>query len=127
VLSLLSACNRQAPAPRAAAGDDAEAPPANGEFIGHMWIATTPGAPRGSFMIFLSDRTMMMGSCVETYRLSRWGVAGASIRWIEDKIPIQATVDMPRRGQMILKVAGQDRDQSFVLASAPYVCPDMPR
>jgi len=59
--------------------------------------------------------------------LSRWGVAGNNIRWLEDSIPIESTVDMPRRDQLILRVAGQDQDQSFTTANVPYVCPDMPR
>lgn len=78
-------------------------------------------------MVFLPDRTLLMGSCVETWRLSKWGVAAERIRWVEDTIPIEASVSLPRRGQMVLKIAGQDREQTFVLASAPYVCPDMPR
>ena len=95
--------------------------------MGRMWISTTTGAPHGSFMIFLPDHTMLMGSCVEPYRLSEWGVAGDKIRWREDTIPIEAEVTVPRRNQMALRIAGKDREQSFVLASAPYVCPDMPR
>jgi hypothetical protein len=78
-------------------------------------------------MIFLPDRTMLMGSCAEPYRLSKWGVAGDKIRWIEDTIPIEAKVAIPRPNQLTLEVTGQDHEQSFVLASAPYVCPDMPR
>lgn len=126
LLSLLAGCSKPA-APRPVAGSEAADPPLNGEFIGQLWIATTPGAPRGSFMLFLANRTLLMGSCVETYRLSEWGVAGDRVRWIEDKIPIEAEVAIPRRGQMILQIAGQDRQQSFVSASAPYVCPEMPR
>ena len=126
LLSLLAGCSKPA-APRPAAGSEAADPPLNGEFIGRMWIATTPGAARGSFVIFLADRTMLMGSCTETYRLSQWGVAGDKIRWIEDKIPIEAEIAIPRLGQMTLQIAGQDRQQSFALASAPYVCPDLPR
>ncbi|MET0496744.1 MAG: hypothetical protein ABW106_00585 [Steroidobacteraceae bacterium] len=109
----------------AAAG--ASPPPAEGLFMGRMWISTTARAPRGSFMIFLPDHTMLMGSCVETYRLSEWGVAGDKIRWREDTIPIEAEVTLPRPNQMELHIAGQDHQQSFVLASAPYVCPDLPR
>lgn len=124
---LLTGCSKHAPPPAQMPGSNADAPPANGEFMGRVWIATTPGAARGSFMIFLADRTMLMGSCTETYRLSKWGVAGEKIRWIEDTIPIEATVAMPRRNQMTLAIAGQDREQAFVLASVPYVCPDMPR
>lgn len=124
--ALLAACGKPTPSQLAAPSGNPDAPPANGEFIDHVWISTTPGAAHGSFVLFLADRTMLMGSCTEPYRLSQWGVAGEAIRWIEDKIPIEADVAMPRRGQMSLQFAGQDRVQTFVLASAPYVCP-LPR
>lgn len=128
LISLLAGCSKHAaPPPSRIPGSDANAPPANGEFMGRMWISTTPGAARGSFVIFLADRTMLMGSCVETYRLSKWGVAGEKIRWIEDTIPIEAAVAIPRRNQMTLAIAGRDREQTFVLANTPYVCPDMPQ
>ena len=129
-LAVLSACGGRSPAVPATAATAATGespPPADGLFMGRMWISTTAGAPRGSFMIFLPDHTMLMGSCVETYRLSEWGVAGDKIRWREDTIPIEAEVTVPRRNQMELQIAGQDHRQSFVLASAPYVCPDMPK
>lgn len=122
----LSACARDKPAtatPTAAAATN----PADPEFVGKVWVSTTPGAPLGSMMIFMPDRTLIMDSCFETYRLSKWGVAGQDIRWLEDTIPIEAKVDMPRPSQLILRVAGQDKDQSFITATVPYVCPDMPR
>jgi len=34
---------------------------------------------------------------------------------------------MPRPNQLILRVAGQNEDQSFTTANVPYVCPDMPK
>ena len=128
----LSACDRDKPAsttatPTASAATSAAAEPADPEFVGKIWVSTTPGAPLGSMMIFMPDRTLIMDSCFETYRLSKWGVAGKDIRWLEDTIPIEAKVDMPRPNQLILRVAGQDKDQSFATASVPYVCPDMPR
>lgn len=122
----LAGCGKR-PAPPAATANTESPAPADGLFMGRMWISTTAPAPHGSFMIFLPDHTMLMGSCVETYRLSEWGVAGDKIRWREDTIPIEAAVTMPRRNEMRLQIAGQDHEQSFVLASAPYVCPDMPK
>jgi hypothetical protein len=131
VVLMISACGRQAPAPVATSASQpaAQAPePANPDFVGKVWISTTPGKPLGSMLIFMPDRTLVMDSCFETYRLSKWGVAGERIRWLEDSsIPIEASVDMPRPNQLILRVAGQDQDQSFTTASVPYVCPDMPR
>ena len=78
-------------------------------------------------LIFMPDRTLVMDSCFETYRLSKWGVAGERIRWLEDTIPIEAAVEMPRPTQLVLRVAGRDEEESFTTAIVPYVCPDMPK
>ena len=85
---LLSACSDEAPP-----ATPTLAEPANPEFVGKVWISTTPGAPLGSIMIFMPDRTLVMDSCFETYRLSKWGVAGERIRWLEDTIPIEAAIN----------------------------------
>jgi hypothetical protein len=128
VLLILGACSRNAPAPAPAPATPGPhaAEPANPAFVGKVWIATTPGKPLGSLLIFMPDRTLVMDSCFETYRLSKWGIAGERIRWLEDSIPIEATVEMPRPNQLILRIAGQDQNQSFVTATVPYVCPEMP-
>lgn len=128
-LCALAACGRtsDAPAPAAAASASQRDEPPNKDFIGRVWIATTQGAPRGSMLIFLPDRSLLMDSCFETYRISQWGVAGDNIRWLEDTIPIEAHVSLPSRNEMTLRIAGRDRDQTYVAASVPYLCPDLPR
>jgi hypothetical protein len=68
-----------------------------------------------------------MDSCFEAYRISKWGVAGDRIRWLEDTIPIEAQVELRGRNELVLRIAGQDREQTYVAAAVPYVCPDMPR
>jgi len=137
VILCCAACSREAPpaaTTQANSQSDSQSDsqansqvPANGDFVGKVWINTSPSRPLGSMLIFLPDRTLVMDSCFETYRLSKWGVVGDRIRWLEDSIPIEAAVDMPRKDQLILRVAGQDTAQSFVTASVPYVCPDMSR
>ena len=131
LLLALAACTRPASAPvppTAAAGSSAElAEPPDPAFIGRVWIATTPGSARGSMLVFLPDRSLLMDSCFETYRISKWGVAGDRIRWLEDTIPIEAEVALHGRNELTLRVAGQEREQTYVAASIPYVCPDMPR
>lgn len=130
----LAACSKpQAPAPApqapAAASSATEelGEPADPRFIGKIWVSTTQGHARGSLLIFLPDRSLLMDSCFETYRISKWGAEGERIRWIEDAIPIEATLSMPNENELRLQVAGQDRVQSYVTATVPYVCPDMPR
>jgi hypothetical protein len=134
---ILSACGgSQAPSQPAAAQAAAPASsaetseldePANPAFIGRVWIATTPGSPRGSILVFLPDRTLLMDSCFETYRVTKWGVAGDRIRWLEDRIPIEAEVVTPSKDELILRIAGQDRQQTYIAITDAYTCPDMPR
>lgn len=130
----VAACNQPAstqsappPAPAApAAAQSSEAEHANLPFVGRVWRKTTRGSPLGSIVVFLPDRTLLMGSCVETYRLSEWGMAGDHIRWLEDSpIPIEAEVSMPSKDQLLLKIVGQDEVQSYAPAPVPYVCPEM--
>jgi hypothetical protein len=124
----LGACNGSAPKPAAAAASTAtDAPEADPPFVGKVWIATTSGSARGAMLVFLPDRSLLMDSCFETYRLSKWGGNSERIRWLEDSIPIEAEVSMPRKDQLVLHVAGQDHDQTFIAAIVPYVCPDMPK
>ena len=92
-----------------------------------MWRSSTPGKALGSILIFLPDRTLLMDSCFETYRVSKWGVAGDRIRWIEDTIPIEAEVVTPGPNELTLRIPGQDRDQTYVAMTDPWTCPDMPR
>ncbi|HEY7641412.1 MAG TPA: hypothetical protein VH814_16915 [Steroidobacteraceae bacterium] len=117
-----------APAPRsptgAAPGNDE---PANPGFIGHIWRSSTPGNPLGTILIFLPDRTLLMDSCFETFRVSKWGVAGDRIRWLEDTIPIEAEVLMPSPSELTLRIPGRDRDQTYVAMTDPWTCPDMPK
>lgn len=125
----IAGCGRapSAPAPAASSSASELSEPANPDFIGRVWVSTTPGSARGAMIVFLPDRSLLMDSCFETYRISKWGVAGDRIRWLEDTIPIEAEVKMPSENELTLQVAGQDRAQTYVAAAVPFVCPDMPR
>jgi hypothetical protein len=114
----------QPPAPSAATqGDD----PVNPAFMGRVWRATDRGVPLGTIMVFLPDRTLLMDSCFETYRVSKWGVAGDRIRWLEETVPLEAEVVTPSQDELILKIAGQNREQRYMAMTDPYTCPDMPK
>jgi hypothetical protein len=112
------------PQPAAAAQGDE---PANPAFIGRVWKSTKLGSPLGSILVFLPDRTLLMDSCFETYRVSKWGVAGDHIRWLEDTVPIEAEVITPSKDELILRIAGQEREQTYMAMTDPYTCPDMPK
>jgi hypothetical protein len=108
----------------AASGSDYGLP----SFVGKIWMSATFGQPRGSVRIFLPDKTLLIDSCFETYRIVEWGVVSENtIRWREDTVPVEATYEQPAPDRLTLKVAGLDEKQAYVAASAPYVCPDMPR
>jgi hypothetical protein len=115
----------QPPPPTGAAAERGD--PANTAFIGRIWRATDRGVPLGSILIFLPDRTLLMDSCFETYRVSKWGVAGDRIRWLEDTVPIEAEVITPSEHELRLRIAGSDREQTYIAMTDPYTCPDMPR
>lgn len=133
--SVLAACGAPAPPPVAQTGGaaataqpDALQPEDRSRlpFVGKVWISTMPGSARGSLLIFLPDGTLVMDSCFEPYRLSRWGMAGDHVRWLEDTIPIEAEVSVRFNSSLRLRISGQ-RERVYVAASVPYTCPDMPR
>ena len=99
----------------------------NPAFVGRVWRTAERGVPLGAIMIFLPDRTLLMDSCFETYRVSKWGVAGDRIRWLEDTVPIEAEVVTPGKDELTLKIAGQNREQHYIAITDPYTCPDMPK
>jgi hypothetical protein len=125
MLILLAGCGRDEAVPAAATASTQQ--PADPAFVGKVWISTTPGHAVGSMLIFMPDRTLVMDSCFETYRLTKWGVAGEHVRWLEDTVPIEAAVEMPYPHQLVLRIASRDQDQSYVAATVPYTCPDMPK
>jgi hypothetical protein len=126
--ALVAACT-DAPAPpvaRAAGGTVAAA----SALTNRVWIRTSPDSPLGSMLIFLSDGTLLQDSCGETYRLSRWRADDPdTIRWQEDTAEIRATVVKLTEADLTLRldlVSGVGT-ATYVAATVPYVCPDLPR
>lgn len=78
-------------------------------------------------IVFLPDHSLIMDSCFEAYRISEWGVAGDNIRWREDTIPIEASITMSHPNELTLQIVGQEGRHTYMAASVPYVCPEMPR
>ncbi|MGH8177206.1 MAG: hypothetical protein ACREV5_13180 [Steroidobacter sp.] len=124
---LLIGCDQQpaSPAsPPATIGADYALP----TFVGKVWVSTTLGNPRGSIKIFLPDKSLLMDSCFETFRIAKWGIiSDDTIRWVEDTIPIEAQYTQPTQNSLRLKISGKSQEETYVTASVPYVCPDMPR
>jgi hypothetical protein len=94
-----------------------------------VWIDQDSAAPQGSLRAFLSDGTLVMTSCTETYRLSPWRwVEGATLVWEEDGRVLRAEVAMVERDDMGMVIDigdGERLTQRFKAAKAPVVCPDL--
>lgn len=131
--TLLAACGgAPTPAPTATPASSAASvtPPEDRSqlpFVGKVWMASMPGSALGSMLIFLPDGTLVMDSCFETYRLSKWGMAGERVRWLEDTIPIEADIKVIRNNELRLRIGGMEQERVYVTASVPYTCPSMPR
>lgn len=120
-LALLSACARGVAIP-VVAGKDTRALVSDG-----MWLDTDPAAPRGSYVVFLSDGGLLMASCGEGWRLSPWRMRDDSrIVWEEDGRRIEAEVAMVGGDALALTLTldtGEQLARSFRRARAPVVCP----
>jgi Cellulose-binding Sde182, nucleoside hydrolase-like domain/Cellulose-binding protein Sde0182, C-terminal domain len=99
------------------------------DLVGKVWRSTDPSASPGTLRIFLSNGTLVMDSCGETYRLAAWKrVDKGHVEWTEDGVRIgaeivQLTADVLR---LRLQLKGETRE-SYQRATVPSVCPDMPR
>lgn len=97
-------------------------------FVGKLWVSTDPGAALGTIRLFLADGTLVMDSCVETYRLARWeSVDARRIAWLEDAARIEADVDDSTAGELRLRLhlVQQTREEHYRLAAVPFLCPDL--
>lgn len=84
----------------------------------------------GVMRIFLSDGTLVMDSCWETYRLAKWQMeSDSTVRWNEDGMDIRAAILAVTEDNLVLRldlVQGSE-EQHYKAALVPYVCPEMQR
>jgi hypothetical protein len=112
------------------AGDASGSP--RDALVDKVWRVTAPaGRPQGSLYVFLSNGTLIMTSCVETYRLAQWTFdPPASLTITEDPIT-RYGADIVRIEDrslaMRLKLRSENVDLVLELVDTPYVCPDLPR
>lgn len=99
--------------------------------LNKVWVrADADESLPGPMQIFLADGTLVTDSCWETYRLSKWQqVSDSAISWDEDGMTIDADIASLSDTELVLnlKLGSEVQEQRFVTATAPYVCPDMPR
>jgi hypothetical protein len=99
---------------------------------GKVWlVAEPPGRAPGSLYVFVSDGTLLMTSCVETYRLARWR-AEADGRLVVTEDPatryeVRVLEAGERELRLRLQLVNETVDLRLRAAAAPYVCPDLPR
>jgi hypothetical protein len=92
-----------------------------------VWLDTGADAAPGTLRAFLSDGTLVMTSCVETYRLAPWRwVEGGTVVWEEDGRNVRADVALAGHDQLVLMLdlpeGGVSRQ--YAAAQSPVVCPD---
>jgi hypothetical protein len=108
-------------------------PPQSPPFwVNVVWRVETPSdrAP-GSLYVFLDSGTLVMTSCVETYRLATWLPIGATrVAIVEDLATrYEADVNSLDEGRVSLQLHLKDEVVALTLvrAASPFVCPDLPR
>lgn len=142
-LLMLAACSRPAeeppatpPTPVAAAAAPAPQPePAadtRRQLLNHVWELTSPeGRPPRSIYVFLPDGSLLMTSCVETYRIASWKLdAGKQIEIREDAqtrylAAITELTDSTLK--LKLNLISEEIELGFRKAEPQTVCPDLPR
>ena len=78
----------------------------------------------------MSDGTLVMTSCVETYRLAPWRwVEGATLVWEEDGRNLRAEVALVEKGALalVMDIGGETVTKNYQAAQSPVVCPDLPK
>lgn len=99
--------------------------------LNKVWVrADADESLPGPMQIFLGDGTLVTDSCWETYRLSKWQqVSNSAISWDEDGMTINADVASISATELVLnlKLGSDIQEQRYVVATVPYVCPDMVR
>jgi hypothetical protein len=96
------------------------------------WMRVPQGAhPIGAMYIFLSDGSLLMTSCRETYRLATWRPASRGRITIEEDAAVRydAIVEEVNPRELHVRLILKDEELKYALepAPVPYVCPDMPR
>jgi hypothetical protein len=127
-LLVLGTC---APAPAEHGGTSSSAPGVGPPLlVNRIWVSSEAASAPGTMRIFLSDGTLLMDSCWETYRLAKWrALEGQKLAWEEDGIPIEAQVAELEGDRLHLRVQVRHatKDEAYRIAASPYVCPDMPK
>ena len=99
--------------------------------LNKVWRVTAPaGKPLGSMYVFLPDGTLLMTSCVETYRLAKWSAnADGTLTITEDAATTyRATYQAAdRTAKLTFALKNEQMAVDLRVAETPFVCPDLRR
>lgn len=127
------ACSKAPETADAAPPAAAESPasdPLSDPLTDRFWTLAETDGRAGVIRAFLSDGSMLQGSCWEPYRLSAWRRSGdGAIVWTEDGVEISAAVieTGPDALTIGINLPGGQKVERYRPAAAPFVCPDLPR
>ena len=115
-------------------GSESDSPPAApgaaSSLADRVWVRSDSTGLPGVMRVFLSDSTLVIDSCWETYRLARWQMeSDSTLRWQEDASDIRATIRSLHDKELVLLVSLRNgsEEQHYTAAPVPYVCPDLKR
>lgn len=99
--------------------------------VNKIWKVVAPAdrAP-GSIYIFLPNGTLLMTSCVETYRVATWrSEAGSEITITEDSSSYKAEIIevRARSSRLRLKLRSENIELRLEVIDSQFVCPDLKR
>jgi len=101
-------------------------PPVAARIEDRVWLDTSPDAAEGAFRAFLSDGTLVEGSCAGPYRLAAWRrIDGATLAWDGPGGVTRAEIAAagPRDLALLVDPEGAAVPLAFRRAEAPMACP----
>lgn len=90
-----------------------------------VWLAQDADVAPGSFIVFVTDGTLVMDSCGETWRLAPWRwVEDGILVWEEDAATVRAEVVLVGRDELILLIEPDTLNltRSYAAAQPPHLC-----
>ncbi|NOT27581.1 MAG: hypothetical protein HOP16_15960 [Acidobacteria bacterium] len=105
--------------------------PASRLLVNKVWRVTSPNRAPGTFYAFLSNGTLIMTSCVETYRLATWIAETPTRLEITEDTTVRYSADVltldETRLNLRLNLKNEQVNLELATPQVPFVCPDLPR
>lgn len=98
--------------------------------LNRAWARSDSTGLPGVIRIFLSNGTLVMDSCWETYQLATWrSVSDSVVTWQEGSAEVRAEILEVDQEMLVLRVdlASGSHEERYRAAPVPYLCPDMVR